>query len=109
MGVLFDACRAWGAGYDIVGDLNGVVDEFDQVIGLDNLHAIHLNDSKDERGSHKDRHALLGKGKIGFDALAALANHLKLRDKPFYLEAPDATLKEYGDAIVKLRAVRADA
>ena len=100
-GVLFDACRVWGAGYDLAGDLDGVVEEFDQVIGLDRLRAVHLNDSKDALGSHKDRHAPIGEGEIGFDALAALANHPKLRDVPFYLEAPDATLKEYGEAIEK--------
>ena len=108
-GVLFDACRVWGAGYDIAGDLDGVVEEFDQVIGLDRLRAVHLNDSKDALGSHKDRHAPIGEGEIGFDALAALANHPKLRDVPFYLEAPDATLKEYGEAIEKFQKARASA
>ena len=105
-GVLLDACRVWGAGYDIVGDLDGVVEEFDQVIGLDRLRAIHLNDSQDERGSHKDRHAPVGKGKIGFDALAAMVNHPKLRDVPFYLEAPDSTLDKYGKVIEELREAR---
>ena len=109
VGVLFDACRVWGAGYDIVDDLDGVVDEFDRVIGIDKLRAIHLNDSKDALGSHKDRHAPIGEGEIGFDALAALANHPKLRDVPFYLEAPDATLKEYGEAIEKFQKARASA
>ena len=108
-GVLFDACRVWGAGYDLAGDLDGVVEEFDQVIGLDRLRAVHLNDSKDALGSHKDRHAPIGEGEIGFDALAALANHPKLRDVPFYLEAPDATLKEYGEAIEKFQKARASA
>lgn len=109
VGVCLDACGAWGAGYDIAGDLAGVMEEFDRVIGLDKLLAIHLNDSKDARGSHKDRHAPLGKGEIGFEALAAMTTHSKLRDVPFYLEAPDSTLKEYGAAIEKLRQVRADA
>ena len=103
VGVCFDACRVWGAGYDIVGDLDGVVDEFDRVIGLDKLHAIHLNDSEDALGSHKDRHAPIGKGQIGFKALAALTNHPKLRDIPFYLEAPEPTLSKYGEAIEELR------
>ena len=103
MGVCFDACRVWGAGYDIVGDLDGVVDEFDRVIGLDKLHAIHLNDSEDALGSHKDRHAPIGKGQIGLKALAALTNHPKLRDIPFYLEAPEPTLSKYGEAIEELR------
>ena len=103
VGVCFDACRVWGAGYDIVGDLDGVVDEFDRVIGLDKLHAIHLNDSEDALGSHKDRHAPIGKGQIGLKALAALMNHPKLRDIPFYLEAPEPTLSKYGEAIEELR------
>ena len=103
VGVCFDACRVWGAGYDIVGDLDGVVDEFDRVIGLDKLHAIHLNDSEDALGSHKDRHAPIGKGRIGLKALAALTNHPKLRDIPFYLEAPEPTLSKYGEAIEELR------
>ena len=109
VGVLFDACRVWGAGYDIVDDLDGVVDEFDRVIGIDKLRAIHLNDSKDALGSRKDRHAPIGEGRIGFDALAGLVNHPKLRDVPFYLEAPDATLKEYGEAIGKFQKARASA
>ena len=108
-GVLLDACRVWGAGYDIVGDLDGVVEEFDQVIGLERLHAIHLNDSQDARGSHVDRHAPIGEGKIGFDALAAMASNPKLRDVPFYLEAPDATLEKYGASIKKLRKAREEA
>ena len=103
VGVCFDACRVWGAGYDIVGDLDGVMDEFDRVIGLDKLHAIHLNDSEDALGSHKDRHAPIGKGRIGLKALAALTNHPKLRDIPFYLEAPEPTLSKYGEAIEELR------
>ena len=103
VGVCFDACRVWGAGYDIVGDLDAVVDEFDRVIGLDKLHAIHLNDSEDALGSHKDRHAPIGKGQIGLKALAALTNHPKLRDIPFYLEAPEPTLSKYGEAVEELR------
>lgn len=103
VGVCFDACRVWGAGYDIVGDLDGVVDEFDRVIGLGKLHAIHLNDSEDALGSHKDRHAPIGKGQIGLKALAALTNHPKLQDIPFYLEAPEPTLSKYGEAIKELR------
>ncbi|WP_270295646.1 deoxyribonuclease IV [Eggerthella sinensis] len=103
VGVCFDACRVWGAGYDIVGDLDGVVGEFDRVIGLDKLHAIHVNDSEDALGSHKDRHAPIGKGRIGLKALAALTNHPKLRDIPFYLEAPEPTLSKYGEAIEELR------
>ena len=109
VGVCLDTCHVWDAGYDIAGDLDGVVEEFDRVIGLDRLRAIHLNDSKDALGSHKDRHAPIGEGRIGFDALAGLVNHPKLRDVPFYLEAPDATLKEYGEAIEKSQKARASA
>lgn len=108
VGVCFDACRVWGAGYDIVDDLDGVIEEFDRTIGLDSLHAIHLNDSQDTCGSHKDRHAPIGEGHIGFDALAALTNHPQLRDIPFYLEAPRPTVSEYGNAIEKLRSAHAE-
>ena len=72
VGVCLDTCHVWDAGYDIVGDLDGVLEEFDRVIGLDRLHAIHLNDSMNARGSHKDRHARIGEGEIGFKALAAV-------------------------------------
>ena len=108
-GVLFDACRVWGAGYDIVDDLDGVVEEFDRVIGLDKLWAVHLNDSVDACGSHKDRHAPIGDGRIGLPALAAMVNHPKLRAVPFYLEAPDPTLAKYGATIEKLHQARANA
>ena len=108
VGVCLDACRVWGAGYDIVDDLDGVVEEFDRVIGLDKLGAVHLNDSMDGRGSHKDRHAPIGDGKIGFPALAAMVKHPKLRAVPFYLEAPDPTLAKYGAAIEKLHQARAN-
>ena len=92
VGVCLDTCHVWDAGYDIVGDLDGVLEEFDRVIGLDRLHAIHLNDSMNARGSHKDRHARIGEGEIGFKALAAVTNHPKLRDLPFYLETPNPDL-----------------
>ncbi len=108
VGVCLDACRVWGAGYDIVDDLDGVVEEFDRVIGLDKLGAVHLNDSMDGRGSHKDRHAPIGDGKIGFPALAAMVKHPKLRAVPFYFEAPDPTLAKYGAAIEKLHQARAN-
>ena len=103
VGVCLDTCHVWDAGYDIVGDLDGVLEEFDRVIGLDRLHAIHLNDSMNARGSHKDRHARIGEGEIGFEALAAVTNHPKLRDLPFYLETPNPTLDGYGKEIAALR------
>lgn len=103
VGVCLDTCHVWDAGYDIAGDLNGVVEEFDRVIGLDRLHAIHLNDSLNIRGSHKDRHARIGEGEIGFEALAAVTNHPKLRDLPFYLETPNPDLAGYAEEIAALR------
>ena len=103
VGVCLDTCHVWDAGYDIVGDLDGVLEEFDRVIGLDRLHAIHLNDSMNARGSHKDRHARIGEGEIGFKALAAVTNHPKLRDLPFYLETPNPTLQGYAEEIAALR------
>ena len=79
----------WDSGYDIVNDLDGVLEEFDRVIGLKYLHAIHLNDSKNECGSHKDRHEKLGHGKIGLDALLRVVRHPLLQGKPFILETPN--------------------
>ena len=89
IGVCLDTCHVWDAGYDIVRDLDGVLDEFDRVIGLENLYAIHLNDSKNECGSHKDRHEKLGLGKIGLDALLRVVRHPALQGKPFILETPN--------------------
>ena len=103
VGVCLDTCHVWDAGYDIVGDPDGVLEEFDSVIGLDRLHAIHLNDSMNARGSHKDRHARIGEGEIGFKALAAVTNHPKLRDLPFYLETPNPDLAGYAEEIAALR------
>ena len=103
VGVCLDTCHVWDAGYDIVGDLDGVLEEFDRVIGLDRLHAIHLNGSMNARGSHKDRHARIGEGEIGFKALAAVTNHPKLRDLPFYLETPNPDLAGYAEEIAALR------
>ena len=103
VGVCLDTCHVWDAGYDIVGDLDGVLEEFDRVIGLDRLHAIHLNDSMNARGSHKDRHARIGEGEIGFKALAAVTSPPKLRDLPFYLETPNPDLAGYAEEIAALR------
>jgi deoxyribonuclease-4 len=105
LGVCLDTCHVWDGGYDIVGDLDGVVDEFDRVVGLDRLKAIHLNDSMNVRSAHKDRHACIGKGKIGQDALARVINHPKLRDLPFYLETP-CDLDGYRAEIALLRSLR---
>lgn len=89
IGVCLDTCHVWDGGYDIVGDLDGVLAEFDKVIGLDRLKAIHLNDSLNNLGAHKDRHARIGEGKIGFEALCRVTNHSALRDLPFILETPN--------------------
>ena len=104
VGVCLDTCHIWDAGYDIVEDLDGVLREFDQVIGLDRLRAIHLNDSMNERSSHKDRHAAIGAGHIGFDALRAVTRHPLLCDLPFFLETPHESLSGWADEIARLRA-----
>ena len=89
IGVCFDTCHTWDAGYDIVGDLDGVLAHFDAVIGLDRLKAVHFNDSKNGRGSHRDRHEKLGQGQIGAEALKRIALHPALQGLPFILETPN--------------------
>lgn len=89
LGVCLDTCHVYDAGYDIVGDLDGVVDEFDCIIGLDRLKAIHLNDSKNPFESHKDRHEKIGEGSIGLEAVERIINHPALKELPFYLETPN--------------------
>ncbi len=89
LGVCLDTCHVWDGGYDIVNDLDGVLKEFDQVIGLSYLKAVHLNDSMNDRGSHKDRHARIGEGRIGLDALVRVVNHPALQGLPFILETPN--------------------
>lgn len=104
MGVCLDTCHVWDAGYDIAGDLDGVLREFDEVVGLDRLRAVHLNDSLNPRGARKDRHARIGEGFIGFEALSAVTRHPLLRDLPFYLETPQEEPSGYADEIARLRA-----
>ena len=89
VGVCLDTCHVWDAGYDIVNDLDGVLQEFDRVIGLDRLKAVHLNDSKNPIGSHKDRHEKIGFGMIGKDALLRVVTHPLLQNRPFILETPN--------------------
>lgn len=89
VGVCFDTCHVWDGGYDIVDNLDGVLAEFDQIIGLDKLYAIHLNDSMNLLGSHKDRHQKIGEGEIGTEALKRVVNHPALQNKPFILETPN--------------------
>ena len=89
VGVCLDTCHIWDGGYDIVNHLDEVLMHFDQIIGLDRLKAIHLNDSQNPLGSHKDRHARLGEGYIGMEAFKRIINHPSLRNLPFYLETPN--------------------
>ena len=89
IGVCLDTCHVHDAGYDIVNDLDGVLERFDRIVGLDRLRAIHLNDSKNPPGSRKDRHEKIGQGFIGLEAFARIVNHPSLRDLPFYLETPN--------------------
>ena len=89
LGICLDTCHVWDDGYDIVNDLDGVLTEFDRIIGLDHLKAIHLNDSLNPLGSHKDRHARIGEGQIGLDALVRVIRHPALEGKPFILETPN--------------------
>ena len=89
LGVCLDTCHVWDGGYDIVSDLDGVLEEFDKIIGLDRLCAIHMNDSMNPLGAHKDRHERLGDGTIGLDALEKVVTHPLLQGKPFILETPN--------------------
>ncbi|MBO5178889.1 MAG: deoxyribonuclease IV [Clostridia bacterium] len=89
LGVCLDTCHVYDAGYDIVNDLEGVLNKFDEVIGLDRLKAIHINDSKNPFSSHKDRHEKIGEGSLGLDAFVRIINHPKLRELPFFLETPN--------------------
>ncbi|MDP4159979.1 MAG: deoxyribonuclease IV [Bacillota bacterium] len=102
MGVCLDTCHIYDAGYDIVNDLDGVLDHFDQIIGLERLYAIHLNDSMNQKGSHKDRHAKIGEGSIGLKAITEIINHPKLRHLPFFLETPN-DVSGYAQEIALLR------
>ena len=102
LGVCLDTCHVYDAGYDIVNDLDGVLNKFDTVIGLDKLKAIHLNDDKNPFGSHKDRHEKIGEGSIGIEAFEKIINHPKLRNLPFYLETPNE-LDGYAKEIALLK------
>ncbi len=89
VGICFDTCHTWDAGYDLVNDIDGVLKEFDNIIGLERLKAMHFNGSKNERGSHKDRHEKLGHGMLGIDAMKRIAMHPLLQGLPFILETPN--------------------
>ena len=103
MGVCLDTCHVSDAGYDVAGDLDGVLTEFDRVVGLHRLKALHLNDSLMPFASRKDRHARIGEGTIGLEAIARIINHPALRHLPFYLETPNE-LPGYAHEISVLRA-----
>ncbi len=102
LGVCLDTCHVSDAGYDIAGGLDGVLEEFDRVIGLSKLKAVHINDSLNPRGSHKDRHALIGQGAIGTEAIVRVMTHPALRGLPFLLETPTDD-KGHGEEIAMLR------
>jgi deoxyribonuclease-4 len=102
VGVCLDTCHVSDAGYDLIGDLDGVLTEFDRIVGLKRLKAVHLNDSKNPQGSHKDRHEKIGQGCIGTEALARVIRHPALRELPFCLETPNE-LEGYREEIALLR------
>ena len=104
VGVCLDTCHVNDAGYDVVNNLDGVLEEFDKVIGLDRLKAIHLNDSKNPLGAHKDRHEKIGEGYIGKDAMERIINHPSLKNLPFYLETPN-DIDGYAKEIALLRSL----
>ena len=102
VGICLDTCHVFDGGYDIVNSLNDVINEFDNIIGIERLKAIHLNDSKNVLGSHKDHHEKIGKGNIGIEAFKRIINHEKLKKVPFYLETPNE-LDGYREEIALLR------
>ena len=104
LGVCLDTCHVWDGGYDIAGKLDQVLEEFDKILGLERLKAVHLNDSLNILGSHKDRHAKIGQGEIGLAAFGRIINHPRLRDLPFYLETPNE-LEGYQAEISMLRGL----
>ena len=104
VGVCLDTCHVYDGGYDIVNDLDGVLAEFDRVVGLERLKALHLNDSKNPFASHKDRHECLGQGSLGLETFRAIVNHPKLKDKPMILETPNE-LPGYQTEIALLRSM----
>lgn len=102
LGVCLDTCHVYDAGYDIVERLDDVLEELDRIVGLSHLRAVHINDSKNPFGSHKDRHEKIGDGSLGIEALSRIINHPALRNLPFYLETPNE-VEGYGQEIALLR------
>lgn len=107
MGVCLDTCHIYDAGYDIVNDLDGVLEKFDNIIGLNKLCAIHLNDSKNPFESHKDRHEIIGEGSLGIEAIKRVINHPKLSNIPFFLETPN-DLSGHAKEISLLKQLRVE-
>ncbi len=107
LGICLDTCHVWDSGYDIVNNLDGVLTEFDEIIGIDRLKAIHLNDSKNPLGSHKDRHAKIGEGEIGIEGITGIINHPALRGLPFCLETPN-DIDGYAEEIKLLKSLRSE-
>ena len=105
LGVCLDTCHIWDGGYDVVDHLDDVLNEFDQVIGLDRLKAIHLNDSMNPLGAHKDRHEKIGQGHLGLEAITRIINHPALKELPFILETPNDD-EGYTNEIAMLRKLR---
>jgi len=103
VGVCLDTCHVHDGGYDIVNDLDGVLEEFDRIVGLANLKALHINDSLNTRAAHKDRHAKIGEGHIGTEAMVRIISHPKLKGLPCILETPQESLAGYGDEIAMLK------
>ena len=108
VGVCLDTCHVWDAGYDLA-HLDDVLEQFDRVLGIGRLRAIHLNDSKNPLASHKDRHEQIGKGRIGLGSLMAVVMHPQLKDLPFFLETPHDSLSGYAEEISLLKKARLDA
>ena len=106
IGVCLDTCHVFDGGYDIVSNLEGVIEEFDKIIGLNRLHVIHLNDSKNTLGSRKDRHEMIGKGNIGIKSIEKIINHEKFKNLVFILETPQESLDGYAKEIEMLKALR---
>ncbi|WML34532.1 deoxyribonuclease IV [Clostridium sp. OS1-26] len=104
MGICLDTCHVYDGGYDIVNNLDGILEKFDKIIGLDKLYAIHLNDSKNPFNSHKDRHEKIGKGSIGLEAITRIVNHPKLQGIPLFLETPNE-LSGFAEEISLLRGL----
>lgn len=104
LGVCFDTCHVSDAGYDIIHDLDGILEEFDKIVGLDRLKAIHINDSMNLAGAHKDRHQKIGEGTLGIETFEKIINHPALRDLPFFLETPNE-LDGYAKEIAMLKEI----